>query len=244
MITTTFKCGVVLTLYIREQFITHLQKNHDVKSTSSSACLEDINPDIFQKAYMGHNSQKTFWCGFCIEVVAFKQSRLNAFNKRFNHIIHHFNKDKRINSWYFINKDLLIENLQSEQTECVSIINPTLNKGFTVIITIKNSDNEGETNAKKWLKKTKISQNSVVAKMSEEQTDQRDPLSDTEEHLTKSSQLNLRILLKLTQINQTSLTQKLFTGWYVLDFPIQLLTVKHLQSEQASLRENLKAKES
>ena len=63
----------------------------------------------------------------------------------------------------------------------------TLSKGFTVIIAIKTSNNEGEMNAKEQPKKTRISQNSVVAKMSEGQTDQGDPLSDTEEHLTETA---------------------------------------------------------
>ena len=232
------------TLYIKKQFITHLQKNHDIKSTSSSACLEDINPDIFQKAHVSHNDQRTFWCDFCVEVMVLKQSRLNAFDERFDHIIHHFNESKRINSWYPINKNLPIENLQFKQTECVPTMSPTLNKGSTVIIAIKDSNNKKEMNAKKWFKKTRISQNSVVAKMSEGQTDQRNPLSDIEEHLTKGSQPNLRILLKLTQVNQTFLTQKLFADWHVLDFPFQLLTVKHLQSKQTSLKKDLKVRES
>ena len=66
-------------------------------------------------------------------------------------------------------------------------MNPTLNKSFTVII---NSDNKEEMNAKKQSKEIRISQNSIVAKMSERQTDQGNPLSDTEEHLTEGSQLS------------------------------------------------------
>ena len=70
-------------------------------------------------------------------------------------------------------------------------MSPALNTGFTVIITMKVSDNKEEMNAEKQLKKTRISQNSVVAKMNDGQADQRDPLSDTEDvpqHLIKGSQ--------------------------------------------------------
>ena len=58
---------------------------------------------------------------------------------------------------------------------------------------MKVSNNKGETNAEEQPKKTRISQNSVIVKMSDKQADQGDPLSDTKDvpqHLIEGSQLS------------------------------------------------------
>ena len=105
------------TLYRKEQFIAHLREAHGVKLTttpSSSAVLENMDPDISREAHVGRNGQIAFWCGFCIKVVALKQTGLDAIDERFDHIAFHFHEGESITSWYPINKDQPIENLRSE----------------------------------------------------------------------------------------------------------------------------------
>jgi hypothetical protein len=96
-----FRCAETLSsgstcgehVHRQEAFKTHLEKQHKISS------LEHVQ-EHFKSSRIGKNCQGSFWCGFCKVVVPLKYRRNVAWDERFDHIAHHFEKEKRsIDEW-------------------------------------------------------------------------------------------------------------------------------------------------
>jgi hypothetical protein len=76
-----------------EHFKQHLETKHnmtDELGRNEEAKLRKI----------GKNCQQQFWCGFHGDIVVLKERRNAAWDERFDHIAHHFEKDKKsIEEW-------------------------------------------------------------------------------------------------------------------------------------------------
>jgi hypothetical protein len=76
-----------------EHFKQHLETKHnmtDEVQRNEEAKLRKI----------GKNCQQQFWCGFHGDIVVLKERRNAAWDERFDHIAHHFEKDKKsIEEW-------------------------------------------------------------------------------------------------------------------------------------------------
>ncbi|KAF2874923.1 hypothetical protein BDV95DRAFT_486726 [Massariosphaeria phaeospora] len=81
----SFRCQLIPT--------SHLESQHEVK------CLEQLSHEV-RRRRIGKNGQGKFWCGFCQKIVPLEKKRNAAWDERFDHIDHHFNKEKRhIEDW-------------------------------------------------------------------------------------------------------------------------------------------------
>ncbi|KAI0406412.1 hypothetical protein F4802DRAFT_613323 [Xylaria palmicola] len=82
--------------YRRENFKSHLEKEHQIGDVK-------ILEDKLEKCRVGRNYETRFWCGFCQEIVEIKQTGVQAWAERFDHIDEHFsgrNRDqKKISEW-------------------------------------------------------------------------------------------------------------------------------------------------
>ncbi|KAJ4396481.1 hypothetical protein N0V93_000700 [Gnomoniopsis smithogilvyi] len=76
----------------REQFKTHLSKDHGI---TESATIDQKLEDCLD----GRNYEVRFWCGFCRKMVKVKEKGLKAWLGRFNHIDDHFSGLMDISDW-------------------------------------------------------------------------------------------------------------------------------------------------
>ncbi|KAF3760473.1 hypothetical protein M406DRAFT_334107 [Cryphonectria parasitica EP155] len=76
----------------REQFKTHLAKDHGITDPS------DIESRL-QSCLDGRNYEVSFWCGFCRQMVRVKEKGLKAWVSRFNHIEQHYADELDISQW-------------------------------------------------------------------------------------------------------------------------------------------------
>jgi hypothetical protein len=75
-----------------EAFKEHLATEHGLPSTPMT--------DNFERSRIGKNCQEQHWCGFCQEIRPLKEKRNEAWDERFDHIAHHFEKEKKsIDDW-------------------------------------------------------------------------------------------------------------------------------------------------
>lgn len=84
-------CGELF--YRIEMFRSHLTSAH--KLTEEARIQHEL-----KARRIGKNGQGQFWCGFCQEIIRLKERRNAAWDERFDHIDHHFNKEKKsIEKW-------------------------------------------------------------------------------------------------------------------------------------------------
>ncbi|KAL1794987.1 hypothetical protein ACET3X_006803 [Alternaria dauci] len=104
-------CGVHL--HREGAFKNHLEKQHKIAYEGIQKRLTDSK--------IGKNCQGSFWCGLCGAVKQLKERRIAAWDERFDHIAHHFEKEKKsIDEWICAEenrpkKDLLEEKLKCER---------------------------------------------------------------------------------------------------------------------------------
>lgn len=76
-----------------DPFKKHLESQHKMESK------EDRDTEA-KRRRIGKNCQQQFWCGFHGDIVELKEKRNAAWDERFDHIAHHFEKEKRsIETW-------------------------------------------------------------------------------------------------------------------------------------------------
>ena len=76
-----------------KQFEEHLNTQHNI-------CNSDQLKDEVRMCTIGKNCQGRFWCGFCKIVTELKEKRNAAWDERFDHIAHHFEKERKtIDDW-------------------------------------------------------------------------------------------------------------------------------------------------
>lgn len=88
------------------QFQAHLQGQHNMSSS------EDIT-EATRSNRIGKNCQVRFWCGFCNVIVELKNKRNAAWDERFDHIAHHFDREKKS-----IDKWICVEENKAKQDLC------------------------------------------------------------------------------------------------------------------------------
>jgi hypothetical protein len=65
---------------------------------------------------IGKNYQQQFWCGFCEKIIALKEKRNAAWDERFDHIAHHFERDpKSIDDWVCVEENRKKGDLRQEK---------------------------------------------------------------------------------------------------------------------------------
>jgi hypothetical protein len=99
------------------QFRNHLKHEHKPVSTDEMQIIVD-------RCKIGKNCQGQYWCGFCCKIKALKTRRNHAWDERFDHIAHHFEKDdpkKHIDDWICVEenrtKKELKEEMKGDETE-------------------------------------------------------------------------------------------------------------------------------
>jgi hypothetical protein len=76
-----------------EHFKKHLGTVHKMSD-------EEQVSDQVKRCKIGKNCQQQFWCGFHCGIIALKEKRNAAWDERFDHIAHHFEKEKKsIEEW-------------------------------------------------------------------------------------------------------------------------------------------------
>jgi len=74
-------------------FTKHLERYHHITSP-------EVREHEARRRRIGKNCQQQFWCGFHEDIVVLRQKRNAAWDERFDHIAHHFEKEKRrIEGW-------------------------------------------------------------------------------------------------------------------------------------------------
>ncbi|KAF3049085.1 hypothetical protein E8E11_005390 [Didymella keratinophila] len=120
----TFRCDLLNSdktcgqhYYRATQFQNHLKHEHKL------AVAEKIQ-NIVERCKIGKNCQGQYWCGFCCEIKKLKTRRNYAWDERFDHIAHHFEKDepkKQIEDWICVeenrSKRELREEMEDDQSE-------------------------------------------------------------------------------------------------------------------------------
>jgi hypothetical protein len=107
---TGVTCGELL--HRQEAFKNHLETQHKV---SPEALQEQI-----KLSRIGKNCQGSFWCGFCRVVIQLKNRRNAAWDERFDHIAHHFEKEKKsIDEWVCAEENRLKKDLLKEMDRYV-----------------------------------------------------------------------------------------------------------------------------
>jgi hypothetical protein len=80
---------------------------------------EDVQERL-QRCSIGKNCQGSFWCGFCKHVVQLQARRNAAWDERFDHIAHHFEKDKKsIDEWVCAEENRTKKEMLQEMDRCV-----------------------------------------------------------------------------------------------------------------------------
>lgn len=91
----------------------HLVTQH--KMTDSTKVKKEVG-----LCKIGKNCQGSFWCGFCKKVVALKERRNAAWDERFDHIAHHFEKEKKsIDEWVCVEENQTKRELMKERDRYV-----------------------------------------------------------------------------------------------------------------------------
>jgi hypothetical protein len=91
-----------------EHFKMHLNETHKITD-------DPLVSDTIKRRRIGKNCQQQFWCGFEQKIIELKERRNAAWDERFDHIAHHFEKDHlSIEDWVCVErnrtkKDLLRE---------------------------------------------------------------------------------------------------------------------------------------
>lgn len=85
----------------RESFKSHLQKDHMLES------MKQLVEDKLESCRLGRHCDPRFWCGFCEQIIEIKETGVNSWTKRCDHIDNHlFGKDglekKRISEWKYL----------------------------------------------------------------------------------------------------------------------------------------------
>jgi hypothetical protein len=76
-----------------EHFKKHLEAQHKVSGE------QQVSEEV-KRCRIGKNCQQRFWCGFHCGIVVLKEKRNAAWDERFDHIAHHFEKEKKsIEEW-------------------------------------------------------------------------------------------------------------------------------------------------
>ena len=81
--------------YRMAQFQDHLECAHNIAS-------KDDVQNILTRCKIGKDCQVQYWCGFCCEIKTLKARDNEAWDERFDHIAHHFERDspkKCIDDW-------------------------------------------------------------------------------------------------------------------------------------------------
>ncbi|KAJ8112370.1 hypothetical protein OPT61_g5249 [Boeremia exigua] len=79
--------------YRSAQMQKHLEQEHRVNSKTHI-------DTALKRCRIGKNCQGQFWCGFCRKIRPLESKRNDAWDERFNHIAHHFEKEKKpIDDW-------------------------------------------------------------------------------------------------------------------------------------------------
>jgi hypothetical protein len=69
-----------------EHFKKHLNETHKITD-------ESLISDTIRRRCIGKNCQQQFWCGFEQQIIELKERRNAAWDERFDHIAHHFEKE-------------------------------------------------------------------------------------------------------------------------------------------------------
>jgi hypothetical protein len=73
---------------------------------------------IIECSKIGKNCQGSFWCGFCVAILALKTKRNAAWDERFNHIAHHLEKEKKsIEEWVCVEQNKTKKELHNERMQ-------------------------------------------------------------------------------------------------------------------------------
>jgi hypothetical protein len=90
-ITSGQECGEH---FLREEhFKKHLEAQHKFSDP------QQLSAEV-KRRRIGKNCQQQFWCGFHGDIIELKEKRNAAWDERFDHIAHHFEKEKRsIEAW-------------------------------------------------------------------------------------------------------------------------------------------------
>ncbi|KAF3001516.1 hypothetical protein E8E13_009221 [Curvularia kusanoi] len=100
------KCG--MHWHRSAQFKKHLQDKHKITD-------EKEVDNRLQRCKIGKNCQGQFWCGFCRKIKPLKSKRNAAWDERFDHIAHHFEKEmKSIDNWLCVEANRTKKDLQAE----------------------------------------------------------------------------------------------------------------------------------
>jgi hypothetical protein len=80
--------------FLREEhFKKHLEAQHKLSDS------QQISAEV-KRRKIGKNCQQQFWCGFHGDIIELREKRNAAWDERFDHIAHHFEKEKRsIEAW-------------------------------------------------------------------------------------------------------------------------------------------------
>ncbi|KAF1837483.1 hypothetical protein BDW02DRAFT_491271 [Decorospora gaudefroyi] len=95
-----------------EAFRNHLKTQHNIPP-------EEL-PARIKRSKIGKNCQGSFWCGFCQVVRQLSSRRNAAWDERFNHIAHHFEKEKKnIDEWVCVEENRPKRELEKESDRYV-----------------------------------------------------------------------------------------------------------------------------
>lgn len=104
-------CG--LHYYRAAQFENHIKHEH------KSVRAEQIQSTI-ERCKIGRNCQGQYWCGFCGEIKKLNTIRNHAWDERFDHIAHHFERDepkKHIGDWVCVEENRTKRELKQEMVD-------------------------------------------------------------------------------------------------------------------------------
>ncbi|KAH8732852.1 hypothetical protein GQ44DRAFT_696544 [Phaeosphaeriaceae sp. PMI808] len=114
-----FRCGQELTtgkicgehFFREDHFEAHLKDTH---------AMSDKLGEEVKRRKIGKNCQHQFWCGFHEDIIELKEKRNAAWDERFDHIAHHFEKDKKnIEDWLCVEKNQTKRELSREMNRYV-----------------------------------------------------------------------------------------------------------------------------
>ena len=93
--------------YYRDaQFQKHIKEQHQVTS------VRQVQKDL-KRCKIGKNCQVQYWCGFCGAIKTLSKRRNEAWDERFDHIAHHFEKDKKcIDDWICVEENRTKEQIR------------------------------------------------------------------------------------------------------------------------------------
>jgi hypothetical protein len=83
--------------YTKDLYSEHLKQAHEFRDSG-------VINEMCGKKRIGQKAQVQFWCGFCRRVVPLKEIGIAGVRERYNHIDHHFSKEKcNIKQWEPLN---------------------------------------------------------------------------------------------------------------------------------------------